>query len=58
MNDKKRTGLKELIREIVREELNNPHNLNIHIHYPQQQSYVSTTSTEWAKPLWNKELLE
>ena len=54
MNDKKRTELKELIREIVREELNQ-HNFNIHIHYPQQQSYVTTTSTEWAKPLWDKD---
>ena len=48
--------LKELIRQVIREELN-PHNFNIHIHYPQQQSWANvpmctTTTAEWAKPLW------
>lgn len=48
--------LKELIRQVIREELN-PHNFNIHIYYPQQQSWVNvptctTTTSEWAKPLW------
>lgn len=48
--------LKELIRQVIREELN-PHNFNIHIHYPQQQSWgnvpmCTTTTAEWAKPLW------
>lgn len=55
--------LKELIRQVIREELN-LHNFNIHIHYPQQQSWANvptctTTTSEWAKPLWaDKEIKE